>query len=70
VYETRKRFWLSRANEIRAADDEAPRSVAIVPVGAWCKGGTRGASPPAGAPDKLPRAVFALGSAVASHTDA
>jgi perosamine synthetase len=37
VYGARKRFWLSRGNEIRAADDEVPRSVAIVPVGAWRK---------------------------------
>jgi hypothetical protein len=29
VNRARKRFWLSRGNEIAPADDEVPRSVAI-----------------------------------------
>jgi len=37
VYGARKRFWLARGNEIRAADDEVPRSVAMHRVGAWRK---------------------------------
>jgi hypothetical protein len=37
VYGARKRFWLWRGNEIRAADHEVPRSVAMHRVGAWRK---------------------------------
>jgi dTDP-4-amino-4,6-dideoxygalactose transaminase len=37
VYGARKRFWLLRGDEIRAADDGVPRTVAVHRVGAWRK---------------------------------
>jgi perosamine synthetase len=36
-YGARKRFWLARGNEIRAAGDDAPFTVAIRSVGQWRK---------------------------------
>jgi perosamine synthetase len=36
-YGARKRFWLARGNEIRAAGDDVPFSVAISRVGPWRK---------------------------------
>jgi len=42
-YGARKRFWLARGNEIRAAGDDVPFTVAMPHVGPWRKGVGRAA---------------------------
>ncbi len=52
-YGARKRFWLARGNEIRAAEDDIPFPVAISRVGPWRKAVGRAAL--ARLPDHLAR---------------